>query len=146
MRYYKILIFSEGPFVGSRLLSCAMEISCPVPPSTAHCPLPASSLMSADTDKVGPVHDHVSPADQDQDHDRGVDLSFDSNMKKESSDSESVSDFSLKIKQECDLKHEKTRCQSPVTASPGGRLKIFQSKYKNILDPCIYQKTILTAP
>ena len=74
--------------------------------------------------------DHQKLSSDSLPEDGGVDLSFDSNMKKES-DSESVSDYNAQAK----IKMEKIekcdnikRCQSPVQQSPGGRLKIFQSK------------------
>ena len=78
--------------------------------------------------------------------DRGVDLSFDSTeaprvrVKPELGEAVMRTDKLVmpsdphrdQIKQECDNSQGAVKQESHILASPGGRLKIFQSKYKNL--------------
>ena len=88
--------------------------------------------------------------------DRGVDLSFDATAAPVKKELENVSDnnptnnsdllssprlhpAALKVKEEYkDFSDIKPQCQSPslLTSSPGGRLKIFQSKFLTIFYQC----------
>ena len=92
---------------------------------------PPSPLTSA------PVNGDLSKVSSSGDcpmEDRGVDLSFDTQPVKKEHDSnnsdhchDSFRIASVKIKQECDVIKQERDSPSLLT-SPGGRLKIFQSK------------------
>ena len=124
-----------------RVLPCAMEVSPPSginglqgggghpPPS----PLPHPPSVNGNSDLV--VNKKIVSSSGDHHmEDRGVDLSFDSVKKEQDSDSEQNT-FSargpVKVKQEFNdgVKQER-ETQSPSSLqSPGGRLKIFRSKF-----------------
>ena len=133
-----------------------MEVSSAVTaggPPVPHPPPPAPSCTAVADSSRGQAHDDlvankIVSSDCPME-DRGVDLSFDATAAPVKKELENVSDnnptsnndllpsprlhpSALKVKEEYkDYSDIKPQCQSPslLTSSPGGRLKIFQSKF-----------------
>ena len=145
----------------SRDLPCAMEVSTTgISGGPQPSPLPPPSLTA-----VNDAHDegqndlvHNKIVSDCPMEDRGVDLSFDTTAVPVKKELENVSDnnnpssnssdllpsprihpAALKVKEEYkEFSDIKPQCQSPslLTSSPGGRLKIFQSKFFSLLFHC----------
>ena len=120
-----MLFYLSGSAVQCRSVPCAMEISAAgVQSPSGGAPLTQASV-NGDLGKVS------SSADCPME-DRGVDLSFDTQTVKKEHESDTHDNFriaSVKIKQECDVIKQES---ANLLTSPGGRLKIFQSKFFEI--------------